>query len=64
MTWALVHEHTVPAIVSVCPNAIPFSMHPATIVHVKIFIFMPPFNSQRQPGCKLLLRHSLGKAFL
>ena len=41
----LSQEHTEPLIVSVCPNAMLPNMHPTTIVHAKIFIFMPPFNS-------------------
>jgi subtilisin family serine protease len=60
----LSQEHTGPAIVSVCPNATLPNMHPATIAHVKIFTFMPPFNSQRQRDCKLLLDQSLRKRSL
>jgi hypothetical protein len=48
MTCWLSHEQTVPEIVSVCPNAILPNMHPRTIMHAKIFIFMLPFNSLRQ----------------
>jgi hypothetical protein len=55
MSCLLSHEHTVPAMVSVCPNAIPPNMHPAATAHVKIFTFMLPLNYQRQPDCKLLL---------
>jgi hypothetical protein len=36
------------------------NMHPRTIMHAKIFVFMPPFNSQKQPDCKLLLGRRLG----
>jgi hypothetical protein len=53
VTCLLSHEHTVPAIVSVCPNAIPPIMHPATTAHVKTFTFMLPLNSQRLAECKL-----------
>ena len=48
MTCLLSHEQTVPEIVSVCPNAMLPNMHPRTIMHAKIFIFMPQFNSLRQ----------------
>jgi hypothetical protein len=54
------HEHTVPEIVSICPNAAVPNMHPGTIMHAKTFIFMLTFNSQKQPDCKLLLGRWLG----
>lgn len=59
----LSHEQTVPAIVSVCPNAIPLNMHPATIAHVNIFTFMVQLEREIQRDCKLLLRRSLGLNF-
>jgi hypothetical protein len=52
---SFVDELTMPLIWSVCPNAIPPNMHPATTAHIKIFTFMPPLNSQRLHYCKLLL---------
>jgi hypothetical protein len=67
--FLLSQEHTDPAIVSIWPDAIPLSMHPATNVHVKIFAFIPPSNSQTPIECKLLLivrsgsRPFLGNAF-
>ena len=36
------------------------NMHPRTIIHAKVFIFMLQFNSQTQPDCKLLLGRRLG----
>jgi hypothetical protein len=36
------------------------NMHPRTIMHAKVFIFMLQFKSQKQPDCKLLLGRWLG----
>jgi hypothetical protein len=54
--FLLSQEHTDPEIVSVCPDAIPLSMHPTTIVHVMIFAFMFPLNPKGQHGFKLFTR--------